>query len=175
MISPTSGGGCPRMQRRQSSSRCPTKPRFRRGEDGFTLIEVMVAVLVLVSGLLTLLAMVDVSNKTTATNRVRQESDSLAREVIENARQLGYSQLVTSTLAAALAPQVPGATLSGTKLLVARNGYTFPVSFNACSLDDPRDGYGSHASTPVSGGASCSDVGTTATTDTNTDDSQRPA
>jgi prepilin-type N-terminal cleavage/methylation domain-containing protein len=158
-----------------SSSRSPP-PGVRarlRAERGFTLVEVMVAALILVSGLLSLLAMVDIANRTTATNRVRQESDSLAREVVENARQLGYTQLLPSALAATLQPQIPGATLSGANLMVARNGYTFKVSFSACSLDDPSDGYGNHDSTPVSGGVWCPDVAANGAADSNPDDYKR--
>ncbi len=156
-----------------SRSRCARARGRLRAEPGFTLIEVMVAALILVSGLLTLLTMVNVANRTTGTNRVRQETDSLAREVVENARELGYTQLLSSALATTLQPQIPGATVSGTNLMVARNGYTFQVSFNVCSLDDASDGYGNHTYAPVTGGVWCPDVAASGTTDTNPDDYKR--
>ena len=58
-----------------------------------------------------------------------------------------------------VASLVPGATVSGSTLVVNRplNGtpYTFNLSFTACSLDDPADGYGDHTQTPQSGGSWC--------------------
>src|SRR5947209_19952905 len=142
MISPTFGGGWPRLPPRRSTGSRPAGPRFRQrsrsarpldaGQAGVTLIEVMVAALVLVSGLLALLAMGDVSNQTTATNRVRQESDSLAREVIANARELAYSPPASSTLATTLPPQLPGATASASNPPLARTGVPFQVPLPAC-------------------------------------------
>lgn len=142
-------------------------------EAGFTLIEVLVATLVLVTGLLALLGMLDVGARTTGTNRVRQAATSLAREVVEDARALTYSQLLPANLATELQPMVSGSTVAGTALTVTRAIYTFNVSFTACSLDDPVDGYGNHNSTPSSGGSWCPDVAANGTADTNPDDYKR--
>jgi prepilin-type N-terminal cleavage/methylation domain-containing protein len=153
-------------------------------EHGFTLIEVLVAAMVLVVGLLAMLGMLIVANKTTQTNRVRQEATNVAREVVENVRALSYTQLATSTsIATALLPQLtPRATQSGATLTVTRSasiggggasGYSFNVTFTTCSLDDPADGYGDHTSPPASGGTWCPDVAASGTTDSNPDDSKR--
>jgi type IV pilus assembly protein PilV len=155
-----------------------------RGEHGFTLIEVMVAAMVLVVGLLAMLGMLIVANKTTQTNRVRQEATNVAREVIENVRALSYTQLATpSSIASAMLPQLTtGATLSGSTLTVTRSagtgggsssGYSFHVTFTTCSLDDPADGYGNHSSLPASGGTWCPDVAPGGTQDSNPDDYKR--
>ncbi len=144
-----------------------------KSERGFTLIEVLVGVVVLTVGLLPLFGAIDVANRASATDRVRQAGTSLAREVLEDARTLGYSQLVTSSLATTVQPLVPGSTVSGSSLAVTRGSYTFTVAVSACSLDDPVDGYGSHTAAPVSGGTWCPDVATSGTADTNPDDDKR--
>ena len=144
-----------------------------RAESGFTLIEVLVATVVLAIGIGALFGMLVVSNHTTATNRVRQAGTSLARELIEDTRGLAYTQLNTAALPGALQPQVPGSTVSGPNLLVTRGIYSFSVSFTACSLDDPADGYGDHSSPPASGGSWCPDVAPSGSTDTTPDDYKR--
>lgn len=142
-------------------------------ERGFTLIEVLVAAVVLVVGLLAVFGMLGVASHDGSTNRQRQAETSLAREVIENARSLGYAQLVSATIASALGPDITGSTVSGSSLLVNRSIYSFRVSLTACSLDNPDDGYGNHASPPISGGSWCPDVAASGTTDTNADDYKR--
>lgn len=144
----------------------------------------MVAAMVLVVGMLAMLGMLIVANKTTQTNRVRQQATNVAREAIENVRALAYTQLATPTsIASALLPQMtPGATLAGSTLTVARSastgggsasGYAFNVTFTTCSLDDPSDGYGDHGAPPASGGTWCPDVAPSGTADSNPDDYKR--
>src|SRR5207302_10811395 len=101
-----------------------------------------------------------------STTRYRQEETSIAREVLEDARGLSYTQLIQSSMASSLQSQVPNSTVSGSTLVVTRylapstapTGVTFNVTFTACSLDSPSDGYGDHNSAPLSGGSWCSDV-----------------
>jgi prepilin-type N-terminal cleavage/methylation domain-containing protein len=160
-------------------------------QDGFTLIEVLVAAMVLVVGLLALLGMLDVASKATQTNRVRQEATNVGREVVEDVEALSYTQLATPTsIATALLPQlkcqagVPtcSASLSGSTITVTRSaktggggssGYAFNVTFTTCSLDDPSDGYGNHSQPPASGGSWCPDVAPSGSTDANPDDYKR--
>ena len=142
-------------------------------EQGFTIIEALVAAVVLMIGLVGLLGMLIAGNHATSANRERQDATSLAREVIENVRTLGYSQLVASSLPSTLQPMIPSATVSGSTLVIPRSIYSFNVSVTECSLDDPADGYGNHALAPESGGSWCPDVGASGTTDTNPDDYKR--
>lgn len=139
------------------------------------MIEVLAAALVLIVGLTAMLGMLVTANHATAANRERQAATSLAREIVEDVRGLSYSQVVGSSLATTLQSLVPGATLSGsgTALRVNRSIYSYRVSFTECSLDDPIDGYGSHSSSPNSGGNWCSDVASSGSTDTNPDDYKR--
>ncbi len=138
-----------------------------------TMIEVLVAALVVAVGLVAVLGTFAAATRVTRTNKVRQDATSLARELIEDAQSVGYSQLTPSTIASALAPVVPGATVAGSGLAVTRAGSTFTANFTVCSLDDPSDGYGNHTSPPSSGGSWCPDVATNGTADSNPDDYKR--
>jgi type II secretory pathway pseudopilin PulG len=147
-------------------------------EDGFTIIEVLVAALLLVVGLGALLQLLNTANHTITTTRMRQVETSLAREVLEDARGLASAQLTQTTIASALQSEVPNATLSGSNLVVTRavssgTPTIFDVSFDVCDLDNPTDGYGNHASPPASGGVWCPDVGPNGTQDSNPNDYKR--
>jgi Tfp pilus assembly protein PilV len=155
--------------------------RRARQEGGFTIVEVLVATIVLAIGLGAVIQMIAVATQATATNRIRQAETSLARELTEDARSLPYTQLNASAIAAALQPNVSGSSLSGATLQITRSvssssstsTYTFNATFTACSLDDPADGYGNHNSPPNSGGSWCPDVAANGTQDPNPDDYKR--
>lgn len=143
-------------------------------DAGFSLVEVLMAMFVLLVGLLSLMMLIDVGNRTTATNRARQSATSLARDVIENARNLPYGQLTQSGVAAVLQPLIVGSTVSnGSNLTVTRQPYTFTVTFTVCSMDDPADGLGNHDGAPASGGVWCSDVAAEGGADSQPDDYKR--
>jgi type II secretory pathway pseudopilin PulG len=148
-------------------------------QGGFTIVEVLVAAVVLVIGLGSLLGMLVTADHAISTTRLRQAETSLAREVLENARGLASTQLTQTSIAAALQSAVPQATLSGSNLVVTRavassgTPTRLTTSFAVCDLDDPSDGYGSHTSPPSSGGAWCPDVGSSGTQDSNPEDYKR--
>ncbi len=155
-----------------------TSPARGTAQDGFTLIEVLVATLVLSIALFALLGVLDVSNRSDRGNRVREMATSLAREAIEDARSLTYSHLTPTGIPADLVPMITGdtgttTTAAGSTLTVTRAGYTFTASFTACALDDPSDGYGNHSSPPDSGGSWCPDVAPSGTADSEPDDMRR--
>lgn len=143
-----------------------------RGEAGFTLIEVLVTVLVLVVGLLGAFATLRASAHATVTNRQRQVETSLAREVIEDAGSLPYAQLTTAALPGALQALVAHASPASGGLQVTRGPASYLVTLDACSIDDPSDGYGSHTNAPASGGAWCPNQ-SSGTADTAPDDEKR--
>jgi Tfp pilus assembly protein PilV len=155
--------------------------RSRLGaERGFTIVEVIVAAMVLVVGLGALMTMLITANHVISTTRYRQEETSIAREVLEDARGLAYTSIIQSSLASSLQPSVASSTVSGSTLIVSRSlspsttgSVKFDVTFTACSLDSPSDGYGSHTSAPLSGGSWCSDVASSGTADSNPDDYKR--
>jgi len=71
-----------------------------RGEDGFTLIEVLVTILLVSGALLALLALVDRGNRTTADNLNREDATNVARELIEHAQATANYSGLTSAAAA---------------------------------------------------------------------------
>jgi len=148
-------------------------------QGGFTIVEVLVAAVVLVVGLGGLLQLLVVADHTISTTRLRQAETSLAREVLEDARGLASTQLTQTTIAAALQQAVPQATLSGSRLVVTRavsssgTPTSFNIAFNACDLDSPSDGYGNHTSPPASGGVWCPDVASNGTQDSSPEDYKR--
>jgi type II secretory pathway pseudopilin PulG len=147
-------------------------------QGGFTIVEVLVAAVVLVVGLTALLQLLITADHTVTTTRLRQVETSLAREVLEDSRGLASTQLTQAAIASALQSAVPQATLSGSNLVVTRavssgTPTSFTISFRVCDLDAPSDGYGNHASAPPSGGVWCPDVGSSATQDSNPSDYKR--
>lgn len=149
--------------------------RRARAEAGFTLIEILVAVFVLVAGLGATFAMLSAASDQTMTNRQRQAETNLAREVVEDARSLPYTDLNTAALAGDLQPLVTGSTVSGTNLVVTRSIYSFTVTITACSLNDPARGAGNYSNPPASGGSWCPDIGSSGSTNPDPDDLKRVA
>ena len=122
-------------------------------ERGFTIVEVMVAALVLLVGVLGTLALIDRANATTVTTRSREAATNLAREVIEAARGVPYARLTPASINGEIqalprlgdaGPQ-PGWTIQ-------RRGFTYTVTASVCTFDDAADGGGDH-----SGGGFCAD------------------
>ena len=124
-------------------------PRFLHhrlaAEDGFTIVEVLVASVVLVVGLLGTLTLVDTANKTTFETKAREQATSLQRELIENVRGIPYDQLTPTAVASAvegrpaLNDQGAGAGWS-----IERRGEVYTVAIGTCIVDDARDGLGAH-------------------------------
>src|SRR5215207_8354589 len=153
------------------------RPRISQ-QGGFTIVEVLVAALVLVVGLGALFQLLIVADHTITTTRLRQVETSLAREILEDSRGLAPTQLTQATIASALQSVVPQATLSGSNLVVPRavssgTPTRFAISFNVCDLDNPSDGYGNHSSPPPSGGVWCPDVASNGTQDSSPNDYKR--
>lgn len=121
----------------------PASSPRRRGEDGFTLIEVMVAMILLVVGVLAMLAMVEGSLTSTNRTTAREQATNLVRELVERSRQIPYASTTTSAAPAALAAALPEApAVSGTTFTVRRRNVDYAVTVTACSIDSPSDGAG---------------------------------
>ena len=115
-----------------------------REEAGFTLVEVMVAAVILVVGVLGTLSMLTFSSLATTTTKAREQGVSLQREIVEAARSIPYDQLVPNGIVSRIQrmpdlgddePHTPG-------WQIHRRGFTYTVSVGACSVDDPSDGSG---------------------------------
>ena len=147
---------------------------MRRGEQGFTLVEVMVAATLLVVGVLGVLSMVDGANKASARTKAREGGINLAREAIEAARAVPFPDVTPSRLEDEIAAQ-PGLadTSAAAGWNVTRRGITYTLVPSVCSVDDgtvATDGYGNHA-----GATFCADSTLTGTLDSNPEDYKRVA
>jgi prepilin-type N-terminal cleavage/methylation domain-containing protein len=154
------------------TSRC----RFT-DDGGFTLVEVMVAVVLLLVGVLGVVTMVTGANAQTAVTKSREGAVNLAREVLDAARGVDYNDALTpSAISPALQAQ-PGLADadSGTAgWQINRRGVTYTIAQPAiCIIDGQADGYGAHPapSDPAAPGY-CSGQ-TTGSSDPNPDDFRR--
>jgi prepilin-type N-terminal cleavage/methylation domain-containing protein len=145
----------------------------RNHESGFTLVEIMVAITILLIGVLGVVTMVSAANKSSATTHGRQNATSLVRRLIETARAVPYRTLKGTNLPATLQAQSPDLADSNTSdsiWTVQRGGFTYTLATSICVVDDAADGYGAHnASDP----AWCSDSSQTGTADTQPNDYKR--
>lgn len=115
-------------------------------EHGFSLIEVMVAMTILLVGLGGGLKMLDVAAETSTTSRAREQATSVAREVVETARSIRFEQLGPSGTAGVIqaADEDLRDASPAAGWTVRRRGVTYAVSAGACTVDDPVDGIGTH-------------------------------
>ncbi|MEX2196449.1 MAG: prepilin-type N-terminal cleavage/methylation domain-containing protein [Thermoleophilaceae bacterium] len=141
-----------------------------RGDDGFTLIELSITIAVLLVGVLGTVALIDGASATTANNKAREGATALAREMTELTRSVPYDDLDTTQIPVELQSR-PGLADSSADpgYTLERRDFTFTVSVSACSVDDGKDGLGSH------GGAVtfCPESSTTGANDRNPDDYRR--
>src|SRR3954449_7938215 len=130
----------------------PTSSRHARARDqsGFTMIEVIVAMALLLTAVLGLMSLTDSAAKTTTSTKAREGAVSLAREIAEDAGGIAYTQLDPANLVPSL-QALPGlASQSGGGWTIVRRdsssagGFTYTVTATMCSIDDSSDQYGSH-------------------------------
>jgi prepilin-type N-terminal cleavage/methylation domain-containing protein len=141
-----------------------------RNERGFTLIEVMVTMLILVIGIGATLSLIDGANARTLATKQREAGNALTREVIEAARSVPYRQL-NPTSAKTTIQAIPG--LADTTPLtgawtIERRKTVFTVELSVCSIDDDQDRLGDTA-----GGSFCVGHAADAVPDLNPDDYKR--
>jgi prepilin-type N-terminal cleavage/methylation domain-containing protein len=107
-------------------------------ESGFTLVEVLVASIVLAIGIFAAFTMLDAAGRTAATNNARVGGTNLAREISEYARGTDYDLLQPTTLVTALRshPRIDG---TG-NWTIERRGVTYTIQASVCTFDDPKDG-----------------------------------
>ena len=115
----------------------------RGGEAGFTMVEVMVAVVLLVSGVLAMMVMIEGSLSSTSRTTAREQATNLARELVERSREVPYASTTTTAAPAALAARLPETpAVSASSFTVERRNVEYSVTVSACSIDDPSDGAG---------------------------------
>ena len=113
-------------------------------QSGFTLIEVMVAMLILMAGVLGVVTMVDGANAITSKTKAREGGTALARSVIEVSRSIRYRDLTQGSLEAALGtrPGLADAKPGEVGYTFRHRGIDYEMTLTVCSLDDPKDDLG---------------------------------
>jgi Tfp pilus assembly protein PilV len=107
-------------------------------EAGYTLVELMVATIVLVVGMMGAFMLLNGANKTTVTNNARMGATNLARELLEDARSVDYDSLTDAAMVGALQTKM-GVTGNPNPWIVQRRGIKFTVTTDVCTFDDPKD------------------------------------
>jgi prepilin-type N-terminal cleavage/methylation domain-containing protein len=128
--------------------------RALASQQGFTIIEVLAAMIVLAIGVLGTVGLLNVANSAAGTARTHEAGTSLAREVIEGARAIPYAKLLPTTVESQI-QALPGLADAGAGpgWTIVRRGVTFTVRTSECIFDDPSDGGGPHDASFCSDGA----------------------
>jgi prepilin-type N-terminal cleavage/methylation domain-containing protein len=145
----------------------------RTDENGFTLVEILVAITILLVGVLGVTTMISVSDKTAVVNNARQGATGVVRRALETSRSLSFRSIKSATIASSIQSASPDLTTTqaGT-WKVNRDGYVYTLDATVCRVDDDSDGYGVHDSADP---LFCADNTTTGTADTQAGDYKRVA
>jgi len=140
-----------------------------RSQHGFTLIEVMVTMTILLVGLAGAVTLINGANAITVKTKQREAATNVQRELIEAVRSVPYVQLTPNGVASALEarPGLEDSTPDDAAWTVQRRQTTYTVELTVCSVDDAQDGFGDHSS-----GIYCGSQ-TAGTADTAPDDFKR--
>ncbi|MFL5781638.1 MAG: prepilin-type N-terminal cleavage/methylation domain-containing protein [Thermoleophilaceae bacterium] len=135
---------------------------------GFTLVEVMVAISVLLVGVLGTISLSQGAARSTNINKAREEGTNVARDVIEAAHTFQYSSISQASITGQLQGEAGLADSNAASgYQIFRRRITYTVAVSVCTYDDPKDGMGPHDSNY------CSDTGTAGTADSNPSDYKR--
>jgi hypothetical protein len=119
----------------------PAAARIRHDDQGFSIAEVMIAMLILVVGLLGSATMLSQASDTSTSTQAREQAVALERELVEGARGLPYTELTTPLMVSAVqgAAGMGDADPNTGGWQIKRRGITFTVAMGVCSVDDPQD------------------------------------
>jgi prepilin-type N-terminal cleavage/methylation domain-containing protein len=118
-------------------------------EHGFTIVETLVAMVILVVGLMGTLTLLDASNRTTASTEAREQGVALQRDLIEAARSLNYTAMAPTSIVGLVraTPRFSGSRIGAQGWELVRRGVTYRMTIGVCSVDDAGDGIGTHDAT----------------------------
>ncbi len=145
--------------------------RRTQDQSGFTLVEVMVTIVILLVGMAAVVTMVDRANAATVSTQAREAATALTRELIEDTRSVPYRNLTAAALGPSLQgfPGMADSTPSDATWTVERRGTVFTVALErVCTEDDGKDGYATHT-----GGSYCADAAESTPPDRNPEDYRR--
>jgi prepilin-type N-terminal cleavage/methylation domain-containing protein len=113
-------------------------------QAGFTLVEVLVAMFILLVGVLGVVSMVNNANAVTSKTKAREGGTAIARSVIEVSRSIRYRDLSVATLEDALdtRPGLADAKPTTPGYQVLQRGIYYTMTLTVCSLDDDKDDLG---------------------------------
>src|SRR5690242_18836163 len=94
-------------------------------ERGYTLVEPLVAALVLVVGMAGSVARLHGANQASVTHNARMGGTNLAREVLEDARAIDYDLLTPGSITSTLQAKAGG---SGTPWKISRRGIEYALT-----------------------------------------------
>ena len=144
--------------------------------SGFTIIEVLIAMIVLLIGMLGTFLLVGTANGSLSKTKAREGATNLTRELLESSRETAYANVgqsgwFTSTLqnTAGGSGSVTFPATNSARTTVTRRKVSYTATVSWCSVDDNGDGYGTHASST----SWCSGSGTTGTADSQAEDFKR--
>ena len=123
----------------------PMPSSARARDDGFTIVEILVASFVLVVGMLGVLSLLNGALRTTSVNIERVGATNLVRELVEGTRGLDYDDMSGSLVQSRLQAAGLG---SGSPWTIVRRGVTYTITATSCTYDDPADKL---AATPPAG------------------------
>jgi type II secretory pathway pseudopilin PulG len=108
---------------------------------GFSLVEVMIAALILLIGAGAAFSLIDGANRSVTANAARVGGTNLGRELAEYARTTDYDLLQPGQVVAAMRKHASIAgKLSGGTWTMERRGVTYTIDTSVCTFDDPKDG-----------------------------------
>jgi hypothetical protein len=117
-----------------------------------SMVETMVAAVILSAGVLGVFVMVETADRVNAQNSARNTASALTREILEDARSkpfstIGASNWIDATLASldGRSGNVSSPGPHEATVQVKRDQTTYSIVVDHCTLDDGRDGYGSHS------------------------------
>ena len=137
-------------------------------ERGFTIVEMMVAVFVLLVGALGTLAMLDTANKRSRGASDRQNGTAVTRQVVEATKSVPYRDVAPGSIVTTLRQDAAIAGISASPWRIERDNTVFTIQVEVCWLDEPADGLGSRAP-----GNFCAGSGAGGTDDGNSIDHKR--
>src|SRR5436309_2438061 len=148
-----------------------------RSQAGLTIVETMVAMTLLLVGVLGTVRMIEASSSSAANSRARDGATNLARELLEDAHDTSFSQIAASgTWFNPTLQGLSGGSGSATnpdshsaQTTLTRRGITYTATVSWCSVDDSKDGYGTHLASVTW----CSDSTSTGTADSLPQDFKR--
>ena len=112
-------------------------------EAGFTLIEVLAACMVLLTGVLGAAELTNVANKSTNISSARNAATNIARRVVEAGRGIPARNLTSAALMSTLraqAPDLQDSIATDTLWTVKRGNMEYTITASVCTLDDGSDG-----------------------------------